>query len=410
MDLLPFMTDHLQSFNAEIRVQNEDFRVEEIPMYCPCGDGTHVYFLMEKWGLTTLEAIGRIASALDVKRRDIGYAGQKDTHGVTRQWISIEHIDPDRLLKRDLGRIKIIEHGLHKNKLRVGHLLGNRFVLKLRQLSCSPADAEAKSRDIFDVLCQRGAPNYYGPQRFGNQQNSHWMGKMILLGDVNGFYDVFLGQSNQAIDPSTVEARAYFESGDYQKAFDSWPTAFKDERRLLRELIYQKDDKRKAYRFVNKTMKRFYISAFQSYVFNLVLASRMPQIDTLLNGDIAYKHDNGACFLVEDVSSEQDRCANSAISPTGPIFGAHMKQPESDAAAIEQPIVNSQARDIVEQPNAMKRENIKGARRPLRMFPQNTHVSSGTDEVGDFVELKFDLPAGSYATVLLREFLKRDVT
>jgi len=407
---LPFLTDQLPGFSADLRVCNEDFLVEEMPQYTPSGEGTHVYFLMEKSGLTTLEAIARIASALDLKRRDIGYAGQKDSHGVTRQWISIEHIDPQALLQRDFSHITILDHAKHKNKLRVGHLKGNRFVLKLRHLDCPLSEGMAKAQSILDVLCVRGAPNYYGPQRFGNQNNSHWLGQAILLGDLPGFFNIFLGNPDQTNCSTTLEARIFFSQGEFQKAFDAWPPAFREERRLLRELIYQKGQKKRAYRHVNKTMKRFYISAFQSYVFNLFLVARMPRIDTILLGDVAYKHDNGACFLVESASQEQSRCQIFEISPTGPIFGSHMKCPEQDAAEIEQVIITDHAGDILRSPDILKKENIKGARRPVRMRPENASLDSGTDALGEYLELRFELPSGSYATTLIREILKQEVS
>jgi tRNA pseudouridine13 synthase len=410
MDMtLPFLTDQLPGFEADLRTCHEDFVVEEIPLYLPAGEGTHVYFFMEKTGLTTMEAIARIASALDIKRRDIGYAGQKDAHGVTRQWISIEHMDPQALLQRDLPHIRFLDHGKHRNKLRVGHLAGNRFLLKLRHLDCPLPEAVSKAHHILEILCVKGAPNYYGPQRFGNQKNSHWLGHAILSGDVDRFFDTFLGDPEHAVDPDTLEGRTLFSQGDYQKAFETWPPVFREERRLLRELLFQKGNKKKAYRYVNKTMKRFYISAFQSHVFNRVLTARMPDIDTLLPGDVAYKHDNGACFLVEEVAQEQLRCDAFDISPTGPIFGSHMKDPILDAARIETPILQAQAGDILKHPSMMKSENIKGARRPLRMRPENAAISSGNDASGEYLELRFDLPSGSYATVLVREFLKHDV-
>ncbi|NQV35679.1 MAG: tRNA pseudouridine(13) synthase TruD [Phycisphaeraceae bacterium] len=407
---LPFLTEHLPGFNAELRVSNEDFFVEEIPRYTPTGAGTHVFFLMEKSGLTTMEAIGRIASALDIKRRDIGYAGQKDAHGVTRQWISIEHMDPQTLLKRELSHIRFLDHGLHQNKLRVGHLKGNRFVIRLRHIDCPLSQATDRANAILDELQLKGTPNYYGPQRFGNQKNSHWLGKAILSGDLDEFYDTFLGQPENAIASNTLEGRTFFSQGDYQKAFEAWPPPFRDERRLLRELIYQKGHKQKAYRHVNKTMKRFYISAFQSHVFNQVLAARMPDLNIILNGDVAYKHENGACFLVEDPSLEQPRCDLFEISATGPIFGSHMKSPEHEGQRIEDPIIQAQAAEILAHPTVLKKENIKGARRPLRIQPENVSASAGSNDSGEFLELRFELPAGSYATVLIRELLKRDVS
>ena len=80
-------------------------------------------------------------------------------------------------------------------------------------------------------------------------------------------------------------------------------------------------DKKEAYRAINNNLKKFFVSAYQSYVFNRVLAARMPDIDKIMQGDMAYLHRNGACFRVEDAGAEQARCDRFEISPTGPLFG-----------------------------------------------------------------------------------------
>jgi tRNA pseudouridine13 synthase len=111
----------LGAISGIIKQQPEDFIVEEIPLYQPSGEGTHIYALIEKTQLTTHDAIARIAAAMDVRRMDIGYAGRKDAQAITRQWISIEHIDPDKLAKWN-AQIKVLQVCRHNNKLKVGHL------------------------------------------------------------------------------------------------------------------------------------------------------------------------------------------------------------------------------------------------------------------------------------------------
>jgi len=112
----------------------------------------------------------------------------------------------------------------------------------------------------------------------------------------------------------------------------------------------------------------------------------------------------------QDLAQEQARCKTFEISPTGPIFGSHTKPTSEQAAMIEDAILNSEVADILQNPSILKRENIKGARRPLRIRPENAEISSGTDALGEYLELVFELPAGSYATVFLREFLKHNVS
>src|ERR1043166_8776551 len=104
---LPYLTADLPGIGGEIKRYDEDFIVEELPLYAPSGSGTHVYFAIEKRGLPTLAAIQHIARALGRQPRDIGYAGMKDAHGVTRQMLSVEHVDNNQVESLALSRIKV---------------------------------------------------------------------------------------------------------------------------------------------------------------------------------------------------------------------------------------------------------------------------------------------------------------
>ena len=86
---LPYLTASLPGTGGVLRAQPEDFVVDEVPAYPPSGEGDHVFVRIEKRGLNTAQAVERIARALDVNPRDIGVAGMKDRHAVTRQWISL---------------------------------------------------------------------------------------------------------------------------------------------------------------------------------------------------------------------------------------------------------------------------------------------------------------------------------
>src|SRR5512142_974862 len=105
----------------------ETFVVEEIPAYLPTGEGEHVYLWIEKQDLTTLEAVNRLARVLGVDARDIGYAGMKDRRATTRQWLSIRGVEEARAGAATMAGLRVLQVARHKNKLRVGHLHGNRF-------------------------------------------------------------------------------------------------------------------------------------------------------------------------------------------------------------------------------------------------------------------------------------------
>ena len=102
----PYLTADIPGIGGTIKESPEDFLVEEIPSYLPCGTGEHCYLTIEKRGITTLEAISRIAAALKVPERDIGYAGMKDAVGVTRQTISIQRTTRRRRSALELDGVK----------------------------------------------------------------------------------------------------------------------------------------------------------------------------------------------------------------------------------------------------------------------------------------------------------------
>jgi tRNA pseudouridine13 synthase len=159
----PLLTGDLPGVGGRIRAVPEDFRVDEIPAYSPSGEGPHLYVRFEKRGLDTHRAVAQIAKALDASPRDAGYAGQKDRHAITTQWASIAGGDRERALALALDGIRILEAAHHTNKLRTGHLRGNRFTLRIRDVRGTVDDARA----IFDRLRRVGCPNYFGVQRFG---------------------------------------------------------------------------------------------------------------------------------------------------------------------------------------------------------------------------------------------------
>lgn len=402
---LPFLTGQLPGIGGRIKTHPADFQVQELPLYEPSSTGTHVYLLIEKRELTTPDALAQVASALHLRRRDIGYAGRKDAFAVTQQWISIEHIEPEAALQLDLPGIRVLRAERHTNKLRLGHLAGNRFQVRVRQLECPLDQVVQQTQTILTYLQQHGVPNYYGPQRFGKRCDGQHIGRAILHQDREDAMDILLGRPQPKDPPAESRARQYYDQGDYSRACATWPDPAFDKRSLLRQLLKNGGKKGKALRFLNHSVKRFYVSAFQSAVFNQVLAARMPRIDTILAGDMAYKHANGACFQVEDGHREQDRCTAQEISPTGPIFGPRMAPVSGPAGDIENPILQAFAGELLADPKALRKNNAQGGRRPLRFIPRNTGLSTGEDEYDTFLELRFDLDPGCYATVLMREVM-----
>lgn len=391
-----YLTAELPGIGGRIKVQPEDFVVEELPLYGPCGQGEHTYVRIEKRGLSTFEAVRAIAQELHIPARDIGYAGIKDARAIARQTLSILHVEPEEVEKLLIPGIEVLWVSRHRHKLRRGHLRGNRFTIRVRDVEES---ALPQARRILDLLLQRGVPNHYGPQRFGEGANSHLLGRALLRDDAASFLAEFLGHPRANEGEATREARSRFDAGDWAGALRLWPPNRVDEIRALRTLIETGDEVR-AMRSVPQYIRRFLLSAYQSFLFNKVVDQRLDEIDRVLDGDLAWKHDSGAVFLVEDAEMEQPRADRLEISPSGPIFGYKMRMAEGEPGRLEREILDGEGLSL-EDFRPRGGLGAEGARRPLR-------VPLGRVELwyDEGLMLRFELPPGSYATNVLAEIMK----
>jgi tRNA pseudouridine13 synthase len=403
---LPFLTLDTPGVGGAIKSQPEDFVVEEIPLYEAAGEGTHLYLTIEKRGVTTSEAIARLARAVGRPVRDFGFAGMKDAAAITRQRVSVEHVAPEQLSDMDVSGVRILSVERHRNKLKLGHLSGNRFEIRLRDVETP--EALDRSRHILNTLTRRGLPNFYGPQRFGSRGDNWMIGRHAVQGRYADALGVLLGSPLPTEFGDIRRARELYDAGRYAESADAWPRNAAEQRRVCRA-VAKAGSPNKSWRAVDRNLRRLFVSAYQSHLFNRVLTDRMLHgaIDRIETGDLAYKHDNGACFTVEDAAIEQPRCDAFDISPTGPIFGKRTTAPLGAPGEREAAVLQSESLD---RAIFSKHEGkfAQGGRRPLRVPVGEASVESGADESGSYLLFTFTLPPGAYATTLLREVTKRD--
>ncbi|TVR04991.1 MAG: tRNA pseudouridine(13) synthase TruD [Deltaproteobacteria bacterium] len=333
----PLVTTDLPGTGGRIGDAPEDFQVDEIPLYEPAGEGEHLYLLLEKRGWNTLDALRVIARAAGVRERDMGSAGMKDRHAVTTQWISlppgasVPEADrlPEGLRIRTLSR--------HRNKLRTGHLLGNRFVLRIVDVT-HPENAPA----IAERLRVRGTWNGFGPQRFGHGgRNVH-------------------------------RALAWLDS-------------------LVEE----------AGRRTKRSQNKLYSSVVQSEVFNRYIHLRIAVgLDRPLRGEVVRLDGTGSHFAVESPEAEAERWSTGDLLPTGPMPGPRGPQPTDDALALEREACLAAGLD--EARLGVLASHAPGTRRDLRLPVPDLDLTVD----GDVLQLSFPLPAGAYATQVVREFTR----
>jgi tRNA pseudouridine13 synthase len=236
----------------------------------------------------------------------------------------------------------VLDSRLHTNKLRTGHLRGNRFSI----LVCDAvADALDRAIPIAKRLREGGVPNYFGDQRFGREGETLALGHALLRGEK--------------------------KPGDIPRA-----------RR--------------------KFLLRLSLSAVQSHLFNQALAARLREgtLHTVLPGDVLQVAASGGPFVAEDAAREQPRYDAREIVVSGPIMGPRMKPPAGDVAAREAALLADAGLTI--DSFARFAKLTPGTRRPYVVWLDDLRVAE--EPAG--LRLEFTLPSGSYATVVLREFQK----
>ena len=269
---LPYLTAALVGTGGVLRTTDDDFVVEEELPYAPSGAGDHVFVRIEKRGTTTVDAARALARALGVRDRDIGIAGMKDRHAVTRQWLSLPPpVAPEQALAVELPDVRVVEAHRHAHKLRTGHVRANRFVLRVRGVDAGAAE---RARQILAALSvPPGAPNWYGEQRFGRDGDNAARGRALVTG----------------------------------------------ERPLGRD----------------RRLDRLMISALQSQLFNDWLTARIGDglYRAVLAGDVLHKR-GGGMFVCDDPATDQARLAAGELVVTGPMFGDRMRLPGNASPAL----------------------------------------------------------------------------
>ncbi|MFG0260458.1 MAG: tRNA pseudouridine(13) synthase TruD, partial [Phycisphaerales bacterium JB041] len=263
-------TTRQPGIGGTLRARPEDFLVEEIPLYPPSGTGEHVYLFVQKQAMSTLDMVGVLARHFGVPKRDIGYAGLKDKRAITRQVVSVRlpgrEVEDIPMLRDD--RLTILWVDKHENKLRRGHLSGNRFSIKVRGVGFQAA---LPAQRALERMAREGMPNRIGPQRFGMLGNNHLIGRAIVLTRWQEALGHLLGPSDDHPE-AQPESRASFAEGRYADAFAEMPGTLGAERVALRALA-EGATPEQAVRSIDRSAVSFYVTAFQSAIFNAVLSA-----------------------------------------------------------------------------------------------------------------------------------------
>lgn len=344
---LSLSTDHWQYLlgtptgEARFKADPEDFQVIENLGYEPCGEGEHVFLYIEKVNNNTAFVAEALAKFAQVPLRQVTYAGRKDKFAKTQQWIGV-HLpgkEEPDWSQFSLEGVTILSHTRHNKKLRTGQLKGNRFIITLRDVT----DAKELEQRLT-AIAAHGVPNYYGSQRFGQQRLN--------------------------------------DEGEVQKGGNL----------ALAERMVQGEAIR------NRNKRSMALSALRSWLFNEFVSARIEAhgLDTLLAGDALNLSGSNSFFVEDTISPELNtRYQTQDIAPTAPLWGKGNNATTAICGAWELAC----AKQYPEVCDFLAQAGLKMERRAIRIWPESLEWHHNSDTV----TLSFSLPAGCFATSVLRE-------
>jgi tRNA pseudouridine13 synthase len=346
-----FFLNH-SPIDVYFRQSKDDFVVTEIPLYEFSGEGEHMVLTMRKKDLSTWDAVQIISDTIGCKSRDIGYAGLKDKNAMTIQCISMPKTFEEKIRNFDHPQIKFLKIEYHNNKVKVGHLKGNRFFIRLKRVL---ERDYLKLQNILDLIEKYGMPNYFGVQRFGIDGDNYLKGKQICDGT--------LKVTNSKLSQMYLNA--------YQSiSFNEWLS----KRIELSKLIEAFEPKEITDRVGIDVATLKELKA-QKHPFKV------------LEGDVMEHYPYGKIFYAEDVDSEAEKFFLKDRVPTGLLAGKKAKLAIGLAKKFEEEFD--------------KKTIVDGTRRYAWVFP--SEIKSKYDDEKNHFEVEFVLPKGSYATELIRE-------
>ncbi|VAY86761.1 tRNA pseudouridine 13 synthase [hydrothermal vent metagenome] len=333
---------------------HNDFVVTEVPLYQFSGDGEHLVVTIRKKDLSTWDMIAIISDYIGCKSRDIGYAGLKDKNAMTIQFISIPKIYETKIDEFKHTNIKIIDKTYHNNKIRVGHLKGNKFFIRLKRVSSHNSKI---IKSVLEQIITFGMPNYFGYQRFGINGDNYLKGQDIISGK--------LQERNKKLKQMYINSFQSF-------IFNNWLS-----KRIEISKLINNFEISEIYKKLNMTENEVRVLKQQKHPFKILL------------GDVMSHYPFGRIFHAQDLVSEADKFNLRDRVPTGLLCGKKTK------------IAIYNAREIELLYDEKTTQN--GSRRFAWIFPSD--IESNFKEENNWLELKFTLPKGSYATELISELI-----
>jgi tRNA pseudouridine13 synthase len=397
-----------------LKASAEDFIVEEITqngtvlslkehsfaeLGLKGGSGSFAVFVMRKRNWNTIQALKELARASGRGAGSIGFAGTKDRVAVTTQLCSIFGAQPERLEETHVKDVEILGAWKSSSGVRLGELLGNRFDICIRTEDNDPLKLASTVNSELNGMF----PNYYGEQRFGTRNSNVQIGLHMLKGELEDAAMLFLTSiENEELQESVSARSRLAEEGNFAKALEYFPRYLKYERTMLASLSTAPTDFAKAFRSLPRQLLLMFVHSVESHIFNLALEERIKSGEASPRKGAICCTANFYGFPDTGKASQYDQSKKEPQFELGNIIGYTTNSSAiSDFEKGEMEKLGISAEDF--RVRRIPEANSKGAYRPL-FAPYKDYIQSASEGA---LRLAFSLPAGSYATSLLNEFVER---
>ncbi|MFW9825992.1 MAG: tRNA pseudouridine(13) synthase TruD [Candidatus Thorarchaeota archaeon] len=434
-----FATQDIVGIKGDYKTQFKDFIVREIEYNGKILDikedyrsstfseelkDRYTWFNLIKVNNDTFEALRKIGNKLKTPYKLFSYSGLKDKNSISVQKISVKGNYVTALRNLKINDIFIRNVQPKRKPIKLGSHLGNHFSIVIRNVN--PAkNLKNELERIIQFLNQYGFPNYFGLQRFGKYRpNSHLVGYWILQGDYQKAFEEFISStfSTESLESEKVR-REFRNTRDLQRAFREFPKSLNYERNMIEYLISNMGDYEGSINTLPSDLKKLLISSFQSYIFNKMVSLRVKKgipLFSPVDGDVICILDDiggNATSVKYKYGNLYDNYLDKALklnhaSIVMPIIG-------SDTSLDEFPLMKSLFEEIMREENIKKNLfkdklpdefEFKGSLRSMTIKPTSLKlVSIDQDDLNIGrckVKIEFSLKRGSYATMLIREFIK----
>lgn len=434
---IDFYSTTSQGIGGRLRQRPNDFIVKEVlvnEMIAEPGGqypnqrdtGGFLVCILEKKGFDTFTAIRRIAEKLKISENRIDFAGLKDAKALTYQFITIQRIRPSKIKGFQVNGVKL--HSLYRSNrpMTSKELVGNRFEISIRGIELQKESLKRRIDAIqTEIMREAGILNFFGHQRFGTLRPiTHIVGKNILIEDYRQAVLTYLLESNLREKPYLSKIRRELaDTMDFEKAIRAFPKKLEYEQILLSHLSRQPNDYVNAIRKLPLRLRRLFIHAYQAYLFNRILSERVRYSLSLAEaepGDRVCKLDpygnpKGTPVEVDRENAHMvgERIGKGRMGIILPVIGFNTSTSNGEQGRIEKRIMKEEKmqNEMFLAP-AMPEMKAYGGHRTViaktKMIARPDVIEDPSNRNGLMVNVRFSLPKGSYATVVLREFMKAD--